>query len=169
MKHDYSFAFGRVRLLPLTEDDIESLRIARNKERFNFNNNNLIDASSQKRWFESYLNSDNDIMFKIVHRDKPDTFIGAIAVYNIDYEKGIGEIGRTVIDKDVNSESGLGLDATKAVCLFSFVVLGLKKVYGSQLKTNSRMLKVNSRAGYYIIGETEDSFIVEMTLNTINL
>lgn len=170
MKHIHHYEYGRIILSPLSEEDIEELRILRNRERKYFLTEVEITKQQQINWFESYLSKENDIMFKISHRNKPDEFIGAIAVYNIDFEKGIAEVGRTVIDKKKNDEAGLGMDATKAICLFSFTVLGIKNIVASILKNNIRILKVDTRAGFYIVGDQdEESYKIEMTRESLNL
>lgn len=170
MNHNYSFEFGRVTLLPLAEDDIEKLRILRNKERNFFNSKAEISPEGQRKWYESYLNKSNDIMFKVVKTGENSGFIGAIAVYDIDFENGIAEVGRTVIDKEKAPEKGIGMDATKAVCLFAFDVLKIKKIVASVLKSNERIIKVDTRAGFYIVGDLdEESYAIEMTRESLNL
>ena len=170
MKHSHHFEYGRVILSPLMEEDIEELRVLRNKEKSSFLTKSDIDRESQINWYKRYLEKEDDIMFKISHRDKPEEFIGAIAVYDIDTEKRIAEVGRTVVDKEKNAQAGIGLEATKGICLFSFVVLGIDKRVAQILKSNERILKVDTRAGFYIVGDHDDSsYDIEMTKDTINL
>ena len=170
MKHNHRYEFGRIILTPLEKKDIELLRVLRNRENKYFQTKNEITKEAQEAWFESYLTKENDIMFKISHKDSPEEFIGAIAVYDIDYNNKIAEVGRTVIDKDKNNEPGLGQDATKGICLFSFTVLGIEKIVASIIKTNERILKVDTRAGFYITGDyNDDSYAIEMTRNSLNL
>ena len=170
MKHDYTFRLGRVTLLPLEEEDIEALRVLRNQERQYFLHTDEIPADAQKKWYASYLNKEDDIMFKVVKSDNTAEFIGAIAVYDIDRVKGTAEVGRTVIDKAKAPEKGIGTDATKAVCLFAFDVLKLKKIVGVVLKSNERILKVDSRVGFRVVGDaSEDAYQIELTRETLNI
>ena len=170
MKHNYEFEFGRVTLLPLEQTDIEQLRVLRNQERQYFNTTNEITEEGQKRWYASYLEKNDDIMFKVVKTEDKNEFIGAIAVYDINYEDGTAEVGRTVIDKVKAPEKGIGIDATKAVCLFTLDVLKIKKIVATVLKSNERIIKVDTRAGFYIVGEADDdSYAIEMTRESINL
>ena len=170
MKHSHHFEYGRIILLPLERNDIEELRTLRNREREYFLTTDEVKAENQIKWYEAYLKKDNDIMFKITHKDNPDDFIGAIAVYGIDYEKKTAEIGRTLIDKTKNNERGLGLEATKAICLFSFVVLGMHILFAEVLKSNERILKVDTRAGFYISDVADETcYSIEMTRDTLNL
>lgn len=171
MKHDYEYEYGRIILKPLEWDDIEQLRVLRNQEKQFFLEQTEIEEDSQKKWYERYLEKDNDIMFKVVKKDKPEEFIGAIALYAIDWEKGTAEAGRTVIDKKKSPEKGIGQEATKAVCRFGFEKLKLKKIVGEVLKTNERIIKVDLRAGFRIVGESENGelYLIEMTQDTIEL
>lgn len=169
MKHDYTFEFERIILKPLAIEDIEHLRILRNSQKQYFVSQYEIDSEAQKKWYNQYLDNPNDIMFKVIKKEKPDEFIGAIALYDIDWEKKTSECGRTVIDKKLAPEKGIGMEATKAVCLFGFDVLKLDKIVGEVLKSNERIIKVDTRAGFYIVGEDENMFFIEMTRDTINL
>lgn len=169
MKHDYEFAYERIILKPLGEEDIELLRILRNKEKQYFLTGDDITSEQQKIWYANYLKKDNDIMFKVVKKDDPDNFIGAIAVYAINFNARTAEVGRTVIDKEKAPEKGIGMEATKAVCKFAFDILRIKKIIGEVLKNNERIIKVDTRAGFVIVGDKDEStYLIEMTPDTIN-
>ena len=169
MKHDYEFAFQRIILKPLEQEDIELLRKLRNQEKQYFATQQEITREGQQKWYQSYLEKQDDIMFKIVKKENPEEFIGTIALYDIDWENRTSECGRTVVDKEKAPEKGIGMEATKAVCLFGFDVLKLKKIVGEVLKTNERIIKVDKRAGFYIVGEREDMYDIEMTRDSIRL
>lgn len=169
MKHEFEFDFERIRLKPLEKEDIESLRLLRNQEKEYFATHQEITKENQEAWFESYLKKEDDIMFKIVKKDNPQEFIGAIALYDIDWKNKTSECGRTVVDKKKAPEKGIGMEATKAVCLFGFEVLKLERIIGEVLKSNERIIKVDQRAGFYIIGEQEDMYNIEMTRDSICL
>lgn len=169
MNHEYLFEFKRIILKPLKEEDIECLRLLRNQEKQYFITNDEISEESQKKWYQSYLNKEDDIMFKIVKREKPEEFIGAIALYDIDLEKRVSEFGRVLVDKMKAPEKGIGKEATLAVCLFGFEVLKLNKIIGEILKSNERIIKVDRRAGFRFVGEQRDVYNIEMTKDTICL
>ncbi len=169
MKHEFEFDFKRIRLKPLEKEDIELLRLLRNQEKEYFATHQEIKKEDQDIWFESYLKKENDIMFKIVKKDKPKEFIGAIALYDIDWENKISEFGRVVVDKEKAPEKGIGTEATKAVCLFGFEVLKLNKIKGEILKSNGRIIKVDQRVGFSIVGEQDDMFNIEITRNSLCL
>lgn len=170
MEHNYSYECLRVVLKPLTINDIEELRILRNKEAQFFLDTKQISKESQAKWFAKYLEKSNDIMFVVSKKDNPDVFIGVIAAYDIDFDNKVCEIGRTLIDKEKAPEKGIGTDATKAICSFCFNVLKMKRIIGVALKSNERILKVDSRVGFRIIGDyNENSYLMEMTQENLNL
>ena len=169
MKHSYEYAFGRILLKPLGSEDIEELRVLRNRERQCFLNQNIVDADSQIQWYDSYLKKENDIMFKVVKEDRPEEFIGAVALYDIDTENKVAEFGRIVIDKEKAPEKGIGLETTKAICRFGFDVLGIRKIVAVVLKNNERVLKVYARVGFHICGEkSSDVYKLEVTRETLS-
>lgn len=163
MIHNYQFTYRDIILQPLKEDDIEDIRCLRNKQRQYFLNSSFITKKQQHEWFLSYLEKGDDIMFKISKAAKPNCLIGAIAVYNIFLASSEGEIGRTMIDKEIAPEKGLGQMATRAIAKFCFSELGLLKLTGIVKKNNERILKVDTRCGFQIIDELDDVFILRMT------
>lgn len=169
MKHAYQFEFGNIILKPLMEKNIEELRLLRNREKQYFVSQYEITREGQQQWYENYLDKNDDIMFAIVKKNASDLFIGAIALYNIDWGRKTAECGRTVLDKGLAPEKGVGQEATKAVCLFGFEVLKIKKIIAEVLKSNERIIKVDKRAGFYIVGEHDDVYDIEMTRESINL
>lgn len=170
MEHEYRINFKRILLRPLKIEDIEPLRILRNKEKKFFLNADEISEDQQLKWFGDYCKKKNDIMFAVEKIDEPDVFIGAIALYNIDWESKTAECGRTVIDKDIAPEPGIGMEATQAVCLLGFDQMKLIKITGEVLKSNERIIKVDLRAGFVIIGDKSDEiYAIEMTRETIKI
>lgn len=169
MKHSFEYEYGRIILKSLEEADIEELRVLRNKESQYFLSEVEILPEQQKQWYKKYQLKTNDIMFKVVKKSNSEEFVGAIAVYDIDEKKHTAEVGRTVIDKIKAPEKGIGMEATKAVCKFAFEKLGIKKIVASVLKTNERILKVDTRVGFTIVGEIDkDTYAIELTPETLN-
>lgn len=168
MEHTYVVDVDRITLEPLQINDIEALRNLRNQERKWFLNDGLIKEEQQKEWYKKYLLQNNDIMFKIIYKKKPNVFSGAIAVYNINFEKKICEIGRTLVDKNIVIEKGIGQEATKAVSLFALKQLEMETVRAHILKSNERSLKIHLRAGFYKIEDYNlDTYTVELTRQSI--
>ena len=169
-QHKYEFSYERIILKPLGKEDIEDLRNLRNRMKDFFFTNEDITVEAQKKWYERYLKKENDIMFKAVKKEAPDTFIGTIAIYDIADDLSVAELGRTLVDKEKAPEKGIGTEVTKAACLFAFDVLKINKIRGEVLKSNPRALKMDLNAGFYLIGDyDQDSHLIEMTRETIKL
>ncbi len=167
MEHNYVFEHAGIILKPLEEDDIEQLRTLRNSRKQFFITQNEIDSAAQKKWYEGYLKNPADIMFKVVKKDKPEEFIGTMALYDIDRERGSAECGRTLVDKVKAPERGIGTEVTKAICLFGFQVLKLNKIVAEVLKTNVRIIKAVRNVGFRIVGEDDNLYFIELTKETI--
>ena len=164
MKHSYSFEYLRVVLKPLEYEDIEKLRVLRNKESKYFLNSQQISSDEQQKWYERYLAKTDDIMFKVEKATNPGEFIGTIAVYDINWNEKIAECGRLIIDKEIAPDKGIGADTIKAICKFCFDNLKLKKVIAVVLKSNTRILKIDQRVGFKVIGDyDEKSYLLEIT------
>lgn len=169
MKHQYRCIYKKILLRPLEKKDIEELRVLRNKNQQFFFNSSEISKESQEKWFEKYLTKNNDYMFAVELVDKPGEFIGAIAIYDIDEKTGIAECGRTVLDKEKAPIKGIGTNVTVAACNLAFTQIGIKKIIAEILKSNERILKVDTRAGFVVVGENGDNWCIEMTPETICL
>lgn len=169
MLHSYTFQHNSVVLRPLEEKDIEELRVLRNKNQEFFLNSLQITPEQQKGWFRHYLEKDDDVMFAVELAEKPGEFIGAIAIYNIDRNTGTAECGRTVIDKEKAPIKGIGTEVTASVCHVAFSQMGIRKIVGEILKSNERIMKVDKRAGFVVVGENDACWLIEMTPETIRL
>ena len=141
-QHKFEFHFKRIILKPLEKDDIENLRVLRNKVSRFFLDNSIITAENQEKWYRHYLQKDNDFMFKVVKRDNPNIFVGAVAIYDIADDYSTAEVGRIMVDKNKAPEKGIGTEVTKAACFFAFDVLKIKELKSEVLKSNMRALEV---------------------------
>ena len=162
MRHSYQIQYGRVFLRPLNEEDIEALRILRNKNRFYFNTKDYINSEQQKAWFRNYLDKKDDVMFAVETIGHSGEFIGAIALYNICQERKTAEFGRTLIDKERFSEKGIGTEAVSAVFQIAFEQMGMKKLTANVLKKNRRACKAYAKVGCVIVDEDEKSWYLEI-------
>lgn len=169
MRHQYRQTYKRIMLRPLERRDIEQLRILRNSNLEFFFDSSQITQEAQQAWYERYLQKENDVMFAVELVDKPGEFIGAIAIYDIDLKKGTAECGRTVIDKEKAPLKGIGTETTAAACHVAFSQIGVQKIVAEILKSNERILKVDTRAGFIVTGENGDNWCIEMTPETIRI
>ncbi len=168
MQHDYTILSKRIFLRPITEADIENLRVLRNANRQFFLGSDEITPEMQKKWFAHYLEKQDDIMFVVEDRANPGVFAGAISLYDIDWETGRCEVGRTVMDKTKLTYKNVGAEATAAICAFGFDKLNLKVVIGNCYVDNIPMMKANEKAGHIFLKETDGVMYMEMTKDTVN-
>ena len=168
MQHDYTILSKRIFLRPIEEADIENLRVLRNSKRQFFLGSDEITPEMQKKWFARYLEKQDDIMFVVEDRANPGVFAGAISLYDIDWETGRCEVGRTVMDKTKLTYKNVGAEATAAICAFGFDKLNLKVVIGNCYVDNIPMMKANEKAGHIFLKETDGVMYMEMTKDTVN-
>lgn len=155
MLHEFTGAGHRIILKPFTQEDIEPLRLLRNKphNRRWFVYADEISADAQKQWFEQYKAAADDVMFSVTRSAQPDQFIGAVALYHIDQNNGSAEFGRILIDSENVKEKGLGLDATLCVLKIGFGQMGLERVYLEVFSDNMRAIRLYEKAGFTKTGE----------------
>lgn len=163
MKHQYEYANKRIVLKPLEAKDIEDLRNLRNRNKKFFATKAEITKEGQKDWYQSYLQKDNDIMFKVVLGEKPEQFIGAVAVYDIDRKARTCEFGRIVIDKEKTDEKGIGTETVEGICRFAFLELNMKKIKAEVLKENARAIAVYKKTGFKVTKETENMYTMVLS------
>ena len=87
MRHDLSLTARTVTLRPLAQEDLEELRILRNRSSERFIHKAQIGPEEQRRWYHSYLDREGDYMFSVCHR--PDgAWVGAVGIYDVDAGSG---------------------------------------------------------------------------------
>ena len=147
MKHEYFTKADRVILRPLESEDLEKMRLLRNQNRSRFIDTMEITAETQSRWYACYLYRAGDYMFSVFHEES-DKWIGAVGLYDVNMECGVGEFGRLLIGRELVPERGMGVDATKAVCDFAFRQLRLKKLGLEVFHDNIAALITYLKAGF---------------------
>lgn len=146
MQHEFYGGSGKVLLRPLREDDIEYIRILRNRHRECFLFSGEISAGAQKQWYTTYLKKEGDYIFTVCLGERS---IGAVAIYEVDKGTGTGEFGRLMIERQSPIIKGLGVDTTKAACQIAFEQMGLSKlkleVYCDNIAAQITYLKAGFR------------------------
>lgn len=164
MDHSYSISYKDIVLNPISKDDIEDLRELRNSQRFCFSDSNYIESKSQEKWFENYLQSKNDFMFRI---DSLSSFrLGYIALYNIDRTNNSAEFGRIVVRKNSN---GIGTKAIIAILNFAKTTVCVDKVFCFVKKTNEKANNVYKRIGFVMFKSEADYIFYCFDLNNFNV
>jgi len=148
MKHSYKDDFGRVELEPLEEENIESLRVLRNRERKHFIHTDIIEPLDQRNWYERYLHKSGDIMFQAMLQQR---FVGACALYGM--SDGKAEFGRLVIDRESAGIKGLGFDTTACACKIGFEQLKLSEIWLKVLSDNIAAVKTYEKCGFLLLEE----------------
>lgn len=148
MNHKYIIESERLILKPLVEENIEDLRLLRNREKKYFYSQEDISYESQLQWFANYQKKENDIMFSIFKKDSPNNYIGSIALYDINKIDKNAEFGRIVIDKKKCTDKGIGAEAIKALINFAFFSLDLETIIATAKLDNSKAIKVYKKIGF---------------------
>lgn len=151
MNHYLSDIYQRVKLEPLTQDDIEQVRLLRNLNRQWFVFSEEISPEGQKKWYDEYLTRNNDVMFS-VRLQITNAWIGTVALYAIDRESQEAEFGRLLIGFEGNEKKGLGLDTTICACKIGFEQMELSRIRLEVFTDNVAAYKTYERAGFYTTG-----------------
>ena len=149
MFHKFEGKYDKIILEPLKKEDIEDLRLLRNKKenRECFIYQKEISKEEQEKWFEKYLEKETDIMF-VVSLKEDKRPIGYVALYDIDNEKKTCEFGRIIVDKTKVLEKGIGAQITKCCCDIGFEKLGMNMIYLEVFSDNIPALKTYLKVGF---------------------
>jgi RimJ/RimL family protein N-acetyltransferase len=162
--------YNGIILRPLEREDIEPLRILRNRpeNRKWFKNCTEIPKEEQIKWYEKYMKKEGDYMFAIVECNTPKEFIGAVALYEVDTITQSGEFGRIIIDKEKASRSGLGYDATVGACQIGFEQLCLRTITLEVFSDNISAIRTYEKAGFVACKKTSTIIYMELSKNNFN-
>jgi RimJ/RimL family protein N-acetyltransferase len=165
MKHNYTGEYGGIRLCPLAVEDIEKMRLLRNKNKKCFVYSKEISAEKQKKWYTEYLNKKNDYMFSVF---ADGAWTGAVSIYDVDATNGTAEFGRLMIDRTAADRGGLGYEATVCACRIAFRCLCMRKIRLEVYADNEPAKKTYLKAGFTSVGERFDDFGEKMLLMELN-
>lgn len=136
-----------INIRELLKEDIEFLRILRNKDvnRKNFIYQKEISSEDQQLWFESYSKNTQDHMYSVV-RKSDDSLIGFAALYNINEVEA--EFGRLIVDKEKYNQPGLGKLILRHLIDISKVQFHLSKLKLDVFADNISALKIYEQCGF---------------------
>lgn len=147
LEHQFFVEKNHLLLRPLLIDDIESMRLLRNRNRNYFLFSEQITVEEQNTWYKSYQNKEKDYMFSIFYKQ---FWIGAVAIYDV--KDGHGEFGRLMIDSSREGCKGLGVRVTKMISEIAFLEMNLHvldlEVYCDNVAAQITYLK----AGFLPVG-----------------
>lgn len=153
MNHNVMFETRHLKIIPMTLEDSEQFRKLRNRDdnRKWFIYKEIITKEEQEKWFQKYLEQENDYMFAVYSNKAEANFLGAASIYDIDLQQKKAEIGRIIIDRQEVAGKGYGLEVVKGLIDISFHLLKLEKIYAKIYEDNDASLKTFQRAGLRII------------------
>lgn len=141
---------ARVRLRPLTQDDLRQTLAWRNRDenRRWFLHADPLTWEQHERWFRGYIERDDDFVFIIEDAGAADRAIGQVALYRLDWGAGTAEFGRLLIGGPEGRGRGLGREATEALVAFGFENWGLQRIDLEVLKDNDRAIQIYRHLGF---------------------
>ncbi len=149
LKDSFVYPSGRVVLKSMTEEDIEKMRILRNKNRLFFIHSDEITKDAQRQWYGAYLLRENDYLFSVFYEEK---WIGAVSIYDVDIEQSKAEFGRLLIDRAAAGVGGLGVDTTQAACQIAYKELGICTIVLEVYEDNEAAKCTYLKAGFVPVG-----------------
>jgi RimJ/RimL family protein N-acetyltransferase len=151
-----------VRLRLLQESDLHTTLEWRNQDhiRFNFVTTDIIEFDDHKRWFERYLQKNNEAMFVFETLQEPIRIVGQIGAYNIDHEHNSCEIGRLIV---AEQRRGYGLDGYKLLIKFIKEQLGISNMFALVRKGNVASESIQIRCGF--VGKPAEDGLIRWELS----
>jgi len=153
MKQSYFAKYKSIKIKPLIYENIEDMRILRNKNRNFFVSSKEISSEQQEKWFQNYIVKEDDYLFSVFYED---IWIGTVSIYDI--KDDCAEFGRLMIDKTKVNKKGLGMESTICVCNLAFEKLGIKNIHLEVYKDNIAAIKTYQCARFSIVGECIDNY-----------
>lgn len=170
MRHNYSARLDNILIRPLDEKDIELLRIWRNdKEQTAFLRDvGYITEAMQRKWYDSYLANEQDLVFAIEETSELNRVIGSLSLYDWDKASCTCEIGKIQIgDKDAHGK-GIGRKTLVMALKIAYQKLGIKKVVASVHPDNVQAYNNDMKIGFRVVGKIPsvvggEELLLEMT------
>jgi len=140
-------------LRPLEELDLEVVRQWRNQDhiRSNFINSDYITREKQKKWYQDYIQRDDDLMFVIEDTGVFKCPVGTVALYHIDRINLRAEFGRLMIGHQGAGRKGFAYKATRLLCHFAFKTLGLKEICLRVFDSNRPAIGLYQKVGFTVV------------------
>ena len=141
-------------LVPFTPEDAENVVRIRNeqKNRYYLNQTYELTVEGQKKWYETYLERDNDIYWCIYN--KKNEFIGTVRVYDIDVDNNLCDQGSFMIDEEHAEGAPYALEAEILSLDFIFDVLNIYNVINEDRSDNKVMNNLSKKLGFVFKKDT---------------
>lgn len=153
MKHNLRAEYMDVRLRPLEKKDIEQLRVWRNDtEKTQFLRNiGEITPEMQNKWYEAYLQNQDEIVFAIEETSELKRMVGSVALYN--FNGKTAEVGKIQIGDAEANGRGIGRKSLVMAMWIGFEKLGIEKIVGAVHQDNVAAHKNDMKIGFKIVGK----------------
>ena len=151
MKHFHTIRYENIKLRPLEQNDIESLRIWRNAPENTkyLSKIPFITKEMQEEWFRKYLNSDNEICLAIDEEKDLHRFVGNLSLH--DFEEDSYFLGHVLIgDKKAHGKE-IVVNASIAATKIAFEQLDMNIVKLYVFPENIAAYKVYKKAGFQVV------------------
>lgn len=164
MKHQYSFKFQNVELKPLQYEDIELLRTWRNDSKNSkyLRKISYITQEQEKRWFQSYIQNQNELIFGIYETKILNRLVGSVSLYN--FQNGECELGKILIGDALAHGHHVGLFAVRGTLDIAFRQLSMKRVYLHVYRDNIAALKIYRQVGFCVSDEHISEKMMEYSM-----
>lgn len=164
MNHNYSAKYKNVVIRPLNAMDIENLRNWRNdssQTKF-LRQVDYITPEMQLEWYNKYLQDPLEIKFAIDEISELNRMIGSIAIYDIDNDNRIAEIGKIQIGDTAAHGKGIGKYILVMAMKIAFNELNMCKIISKVSPYNIPAYTNDMKVGFRVVGShTTDTGIVE--------
>ncbi|WP_316172293.1 GNAT family N-acetyltransferase [Bradyrhizobium sp. SZCCHNRI3037] len=138
----------------LEERDLGAILEWRNRDdtRVWFKTTELISYEAHCRWYSGYLKKPDDLVFVVEVSKDP---AGMCAIYNIDYDRSLAEVGRFVISPGFAGQ-GYMKRACAALVAMAHKKLQIHSLYLEVKENNEPAIAVYTACGFWTTGRCGD-------------
>lgn len=148
MNHTYTATYENVKIRPLVESDIESLREWRNNPENTRYLRKLpyITSEQQANWFQTYLKNEDEITFAIDEIKELNRIVGSAALY--DFKSDQVEFGKILIGHKSAHGKKVGYHATKLIVELAFRTFPVNTIVLKCYAANVAALRIYEKVGF---------------------
>lgn len=141
---------GPVRLRLLQEVDLPLTLAWRNQPDIRrwFFHSDINSPEQHARWFQQYLERDDDYVFVIEDTQANFQPVGQVALYHIDWQGCQAEFGRLMIGEAGSAGRGLAGWATRGAIDIAFGPFALEQLYLEVFRDNQRAIHIYETVGF---------------------
>lgn len=151
----------------LTVDLVEGLRTLRNERGIRrwLVDSEEVSEAQQAAWFDTYVRDDSQALW--VYQNAHAQVVGAVSIYNIDYQLMKAEFGRLMASTELSRPRRLGEMLAK-FAIEQARSLGLGEVYLHVFQDNSRAIQIYEALGFVMTSNKGKLSTMRLTLSSKN-